>query len=148
MQSKSKASLLWHGNRLKPNTAFGYIGATFLSEEMSESRYGIAVFVNSMAVYVKTRKLPQIVLSSTEAEYVALVLGGIFFHVPYKANGSFEPSPSSGGSLCDLLLEVMFRRRRTASMTREQVCGKHRTVRQAREVTRRELIGDKPMKDV
>ena len=96
MQSKSKASLLWHGNRLQPNTAFGYIDATFLSEEMSESRYGIAVFVNSMAVYVKTGKLPKIVLSSTEAEYVALVLGAIVFiyiRMVLEAMGEAQDGP-------------------------------------------------------
>ena len=49
--------------------------ATYLSEEKSLCRYGVMFFINACCVYEVSKRLPEIALSSTEAEYVALSLG-------------------------------------------------------------------------
>ena len=56
------------------NQVYGYIDATFLSEERAECRYGAAFFINGMLICTICKKLPDPVLSSTEAEYHALVI--------------------------------------------------------------------------
>ena len=56
------------------NQVYGYVDATFLSEERAECRYGAAFFINGMLICVICKKLPDPVLSSTEAEYHALVI--------------------------------------------------------------------------
>ena len=63
-------------NKLSRNQVYGYIDATFLSEERAECRYGAAFFINGMLICVISKKLPDPVLSSTEAEYHALVICG------------------------------------------------------------------------
>ena len=57
------------------NQVYGYIDSTYLSEEKSQCRYGVDFFVNGMSVFELSRRLPDIVLSSTEAEFVALSIG-------------------------------------------------------------------------
>ena len=54
---------------------YGYIDATYLSEERSLCRYGVVYFVNMCTVFELSRRLPDIALSSTESEYVGLSLG-------------------------------------------------------------------------
>ena len=56
------------------NQVYGYIDATYLSEERAECRYGAAFFINNMLICTICKKLPDPVLSSTEAEYHALVI--------------------------------------------------------------------------
>ena len=56
------------------NQVYGYIDATYLSEERAECRFGAVFYINAMLVCVISKKLPDAVLSSTEAEYHALVI--------------------------------------------------------------------------
>ena len=56
------------------NQVYGYIDATYLSEERFECRFGAAFFICGMLICVICKKLPDPVLSSTEAEYHALVI--------------------------------------------------------------------------
>ena len=61
--------------RVGKNQVYGYIDATYLSENVTECRYGVLYFVNGMCVYEISRRLPEYVLSSTEAEYVGCSIG-------------------------------------------------------------------------
>ena len=62
--------------RVGRNQCYGYIDSSYLSEEKTECRYGVLYFVNSMCIFELSKRLPDVVLSSTEAEFYALSLGG------------------------------------------------------------------------
>ena len=49
-----------------------YVDASFASEVNRNSVYGFLIYLNDSLIYYRSRKLPMIVLSSTEAEYVGL----------------------------------------------------------------------------
>ena len=61
--------------RVARNQVYGYIDATFLSEERSLCRYGVSLFVNLCCVYELSRRMLDIALSSTESEYCATAMG-------------------------------------------------------------------------
>jgi hypothetical protein len=91
---------MWHRHKLLPNQTRSHTDATFLSEEMSESRMGFEWHVNHMCVYCKSGKIPKICLSSTEAEYVALVLScivGVYIRMVLEAIGEEQHGPSLVG---------------------------------------------------
>lgn len=48
------------------NQLYGYIDATYVSDEMSTSRYGYVFYVNGMPICWKPTKLPRVVLGIAE----------------------------------------------------------------------------------
>ena len=89
------------------NQLYGYIDATYLSEEGPKSRYGYAFFLNGMISFGKSTKLPRNVLSSAESEYNALSWGardGIYCRIllgalGYKQNGPTQIGQDSSASI-------------------------------------------------
>ena len=82
--------------RVGKNNVYGYIDATYLSEEDAACRLGIVFFINGMCVYLQSKRLPTIVLSSTEAEYIALSIGyreGKFIRMVLEAIGEKQTGP-------------------------------------------------------
>ena len=62
--------LLEKGNRLVM-----YVDASFATETKRRSVYGFLIYLNNSLIHYRSKTLPLIVLSSTEAEYVALCKG-------------------------------------------------------------------------
>ena len=82
------------------NQLYGYIDATYLSEEMSKSRYGYVFFVNGMPICWKSAKLPRVVLSIAEAEYSGLSWGArdaIYCRILLAALGFKQDGPTQIG---------------------------------------------------
>ena len=78
--------------RVGKNQVYGYIDATYLSEETSLCRFGVVLFVNSCCVFELSRRLGDIVKSSTEAEYYALSIGvGEAYYVRQVLEALNEP---------------------------------------------------------
>ena len=78
--------------RVGKNQVYGYIDATYLSEEMSLCRFGVVLFVNSCCVFELSRRLSDVVKSSTEAEYFALSIGvGEAYYVRQVLTALNEP---------------------------------------------------------
>ena len=78
------------------NQLYGYVDASYLSEERCECRFGAAFFINGMLICVICHKLPEPVLSSTEAEYHALVISaceGKFIRMVLDALGEAQTGP-------------------------------------------------------
>ena len=82
--------------RVGKNQVYGYVDATFLSEERTECRYGALFFINAILICVISKKLPDPVLSSTQAEYYALVIcacEGKFIRMVLEALGEMQTGP-------------------------------------------------------
>ena len=78
--------------RVGKNQVYGYIDATYLSEETSLCRFGVVLFVNSCCVFELSRRMADIVKSSTEAEYYALSIGvGEAYYVRQVLEALNEP---------------------------------------------------------
>ena len=78
--------------KVKKNQVYGYIDATYLSEEKSLCRYGVVLFVNSCCVYELSRRMIDIALSSTESEYCGLSMGVCdAYYVRYVLEAMNEP---------------------------------------------------------
>ena len=83
-------------HKVKKNNVYGYIDATYLSEERSLCRYGVVYFVNMCTVFELSRRLPDIALSSTESEYVGLSLGvreGYYIRMVLEAMNEAQHGP-------------------------------------------------------
>ena len=83
-------------HKVKRNNVYGYIDATYLSEERSLCRYGVVYFVNTCTVFELSRRLPDIALSSTESEYVGMSLGvreGYYIRMVLEAMNEAQHGP-------------------------------------------------------
>ena len=86
--------------KVAKNQLYGFIDATYLSEEKSRSRYGYVFFVNGMPICWKSAKLPRLVLSIAEAEYSGLSWGardGIYCRTLLTALGFKQEGPMQIG---------------------------------------------------
>ena len=64
--------IILYRNDRKENTITMYVDASFASEKKRQSVYGFLIYLNDNLICYRSKKLPMIVLSSTEAEYVGI----------------------------------------------------------------------------
>ena len=82
--------------RVGKNQVYGYIDASYLSEERAACRYGVVFFINAMCIYELSKRLTDIAVSSTEAEYLGASLGareGMYIRMVLEAMQEPQTGP-------------------------------------------------------
>ena len=75
LRDTAERSIKIYRNPREGNKLFMYVDASFASETERRSVFGFLIYLNRSLIHYRSKTLPLIVLSSTEAEYVALCKG-------------------------------------------------------------------------